>query len=64
MVITVAGLRAEGIAPVLPLTVGSAVLVLLVRVAGLMEETTVLGRIVHTRERHLHDWRSTAATSS
>ncbi|QOS60177.1 putative bifunctional diguanylate cyclase/phosphodiesterase [Thermobifida fusca] len=55
VVITIAGLRAEGIAPVLPLTAGSAVLVLLVRMVGLMDETTVLARIVQTRERHLHD---------
>ncbi len=55
LVMTVAGLRADGIAPVLPLAVGSAVLVLVVRVAGMMEEAAVLGRIVHTRERHLHE---------
>ncbi|MEY9213602.1 putative bifunctional diguanylate cyclase/phosphodiesterase [Thermobifida halotolerans] len=55
MIMTVAGLRADGIAPVLPLTAGSAVLVLVVRMLGMLEESAVLSRMVHTRERHLHE---------
>ncbi|KUP97203.1 putative bifunctional diguanylate cyclase/phosphodiesterase [Thermobifida cellulosilytica] len=55
LVMTVAGLRADGIAPVLPLVAGSAVLVLVVRMVGMMEESAVLARIAQTRERHLHE---------
>ncbi|GAA3750621.1 diguanylate cyclase (GGDEF)-like protein/PAS domain S-box-containing protein [Spinactinospora alkalitolerans] len=55
VVLTVAALRIDGVAPVLPLVAGSAVLVLLVRVAGLLEENATLARMVHTRERHFHE---------
>ncbi|MBB6170415.1 diguanylate cyclase (GGDEF)-like protein/PAS domain S-box-containing protein [Nocardiopsis mwathae] len=55
LVLTAGALRLEGVAPVLPLAAGSAVLVLLVRASGLLEENVTLTRIVHTRERHFHE---------
>ncbi|CAM4070607.1 putative bifunctional diguanylate cyclase/phosphodiesterase [Nocardiopsis rhodophaea] len=55
IVLTWGALRLEGVAPVLPLAAGSAVLVLLVRASGLLEENVTLTRIVHTRERHFHE---------
>ncbi|RCV51252.1 putative bifunctional diguanylate cyclase/phosphodiesterase [Marinitenerispora sediminis] len=55
VVLTVAALRMDGVAPVLPLVAGSAVLVLLVRLVGLLEENATLARMVLTRERHFHE---------
>jgi diguanylate cyclase (GGDEF)-like protein/PAS domain S-box-containing protein len=55
VVLTIGGLRLDGVAPVLPLAAGSAVLVLLVRVSGLLEENATLTRMVSTRERHFHE---------
>ncbi|MDT0302406.1 putative bifunctional diguanylate cyclase/phosphodiesterase [Streptomonospora wellingtoniae] len=55
VVLTLAGLRVEGVAPVLPLAAGSAVIVLLVRMSGLLEENATLSRMVHTREQHFHE---------
>ncbi|WP_133740741.1 putative bifunctional diguanylate cyclase/phosphodiesterase [Actinorugispora endophytica] len=52
---TVAGLRMSGIAPVLPLVAGSAVVVLLVRMLGMLEESATLARMVNVRERHFHE---------
>ncbi|MGI5120492.1 putative bifunctional diguanylate cyclase/phosphodiesterase [Marinactinospora thermotolerans] len=53
--LSVAALRVEGVAPILPVAAGSAVLVLLVRLLGLLEENSTLGRMVATRERHFHE---------
>ncbi|MBX9391438.1 putative bifunctional diguanylate cyclase/phosphodiesterase [Streptomonospora nanhaiensis] len=55
VVLTIGGLRVDGVAPVLPLAAGSAVIVLLVRVSGLLEENATLSRMVHTREQHFHE---------
>ena len=55
VVLTVSGIRLEGLAPVLPLAAGSAVIVLLVRMVGLLEENATLTRMVATRERHFHE---------
>ncbi|MFC3995168.1 putative bifunctional diguanylate cyclase/phosphodiesterase [Nocardiopsis sediminis] len=55
VVLTIGGLRLEGVAPVLPLAAGSAVVVLLVRVSGVLEENATLSRMVHTREQHFHE---------
>lgn len=55
IVLTVASFRLGDVAPALPLAAGSAVLVLLVRVSGLLEENSTLTRMVLTRERHFHE---------
>ncbi|PSK97500.1 PAS domain S-box-containing protein/diguanylate cyclase (GGDEF)-like protein [Murinocardiopsis flavida] len=55
LVLTIGALRMPGVATVLPLVAGSAVIVLLVRVAGLLEENATLWRMVQTRERHFHE---------
>ena len=54
-VLTVAGMRLAGVAPVLPLAAGTAVLVLLVRILGMLEENATLTRMVHNREGHFHE---------
>ncbi|MEU0488981.1 EAL domain-containing protein [Nocardiopsis sp. NPDC006139] len=55
VVLTVAGLRLPGVAPVLPLAAGTAVLVLLVRILGMLEENATLTRMVRNREGHFHE---------
>ncbi|RNL84843.1 putative bifunctional diguanylate cyclase/phosphodiesterase [Halostreptopolyspora alba] len=55
VVLTIAALRIEGVAAVLPLASGSAVVVLVVRLVGLLEENATLTRMVHTRESHFHE---------
>ncbi|WP_046468094.1 putative bifunctional diguanylate cyclase/phosphodiesterase [Allosalinactinospora lopnorensis] len=55
VILTVAALRLEQVAPVLPLAAGSAVVVLVVRLIGLLEENATLTRMVLTRERHFHE---------
>ena len=55
IVLTVAALRLPGVAPVLPLAAGTAVLVLLVRVLGMLEENATLARMVLNREGHFHE---------
>ncbi|KII00112.1 diguanylate cyclase [Streptomonospora alba] len=55
VVLTIAAVRVDGWAPVLPLAAGSAVLVLLVRMSGLLEENATLSRMVYTREQHFHE---------
>ncbi|GAA3764127.1 putative bifunctional diguanylate cyclase/phosphodiesterase [Salinactinospora qingdaonensis] len=53
--LTVAALRIEGVQPVLPLVAGSAVLVILVRLMGMLEENATLARMVRSRERHFYE---------
>lgn len=55
VVLTAAALRLEGMAPVLPLAAGTAVIVLLVRVFGMLEENAALTRMVLAREGHFHE---------
>ncbi|MFD6949275.1 diguanylate cyclase [Nocardiopsis sp. TSRI0078] len=55
VVLTVAGVRLPGVAPVLPLAAGTAVVVLLVRMVGLLEENATLSRMVRNREGHFHE---------
>lgn len=55
VVLTVAALGLPGVAAVLPLAAGSAVLVLLVRMSGMLEENGTLNRMVLTREAHFHE---------
>lgn len=55
VVLTVAGIRLPGVAPVLPLAAGTAVVVLLVRVMGMLEENATLSRMVRNREVHFHE---------
>lgn len=55
VVLTVAGIRLPGVAPVLPLAAGTAVVVLLVRMAGMLEENATLSRMVRNREGHFHE---------
>ncbi|MFD3684290.1 putative bifunctional diguanylate cyclase/phosphodiesterase [Nocardiopsis sp. NPDC058631] len=55
VVLTVAGFRLSGVAPVLPLAAGTAVIVLLVRVLGMLEENATLSRMVRNREGHFHE---------
>ncbi|WP_017559744.1 putative bifunctional diguanylate cyclase/phosphodiesterase [Nocardiopsis baichengensis] len=55
VVLTAAALHVPGVAAVLPLAAGSAVLVLLVRMAGLLEENGTLNRMLLTREAHFHE---------
>ncbi|MDS1272009.1 EAL domain-containing protein [Lipingzhangella sp. LS1_29] len=53
--LTLVVLRIGGVTPLLPLVVGSAVLVLLVRMAGLLDESATLAEMVRARERHFHE---------
>ncbi|MDA2814804.1 EAL domain-containing protein [Nocardiopsis sp. RSe5-2] len=55
VVLTVAALGLSQVAAVLPLAAGSAVLVLLVRMSGMLEENGTLNRMVLTREAHFHE---------
>lgn len=55
VVLTVAALGLSQVAAVLPLAAGSAVLVLLVRMSGMLEENGTLSRMVLTREAHFHE---------
>ncbi|MFV2195948.1 putative bifunctional diguanylate cyclase/phosphodiesterase [Nocardiopsis sp. LOL_012] len=55
VVLTGAALGTPGTAPVLPLAAGTAVVVLLVRVLGMLEENATLSRMVHNREGHFHE---------
>ncbi|NKY99974.1 putative bifunctional diguanylate cyclase/phosphodiesterase [Nocardiopsis alborubida] len=55
VVLTVAGVRLAGVAPVLPLAAGTAVVVLLVRMVGMLEENATLSRMVRNREVHFHE---------
>lgn len=55
VVLTVAGLRLPGVAPVLPVAAGTAVVVLLVRMMGMLEENSTLARMVRNREVHFHE---------
>ncbi|MFI6577061.1 putative bifunctional diguanylate cyclase/phosphodiesterase [Nocardiopsis sp. NPDC050513] len=55
VVLTVASLALPGVAPVLPLAAGTAVVVLLVRVLGMLEENATLSRMVRNREGHFHE---------
>ncbi|WP_026118570.1 putative bifunctional diguanylate cyclase/phosphodiesterase [Nocardiopsis salina] len=55
VVLTVAALRLGEVAPVLPLAAGTAVLVLLVRVLGMLEENATLSRMVRNREGHFNE---------
>ncbi|QUX31953.1 EAL domain-containing protein [Nocardiopsis akebiae] len=55
VVLTVAGVRLVGVAPVLPLAAGTAVVVLLVRMVGMLEENATLSRMVRNREVHFHE---------
>ncbi|WP_026127523.1 putative bifunctional diguanylate cyclase/phosphodiesterase [Nocardiopsis lucentensis] len=55
VVLTVAALGLPGVAAVLPLAAGTAVVVLLVRVVGMLEENSTLARMVRNREGHFHE---------
>ncbi|MDT0327861.1 putative bifunctional diguanylate cyclase/phosphodiesterase [Nocardiopsis lambiniae] len=55
VVLTVGGLRLTGVAPVLPVAAGTAVVVLLVRILGMLEENATLTRMVRNREGHFHE---------
>ena len=55
LVLTVGGLRLPDVAPVLPLAAGTAVVVLVVRVLGMLEENATLTRMVRNREGHFNE---------
>ncbi|MET9798965.1 EAL domain-containing protein [Nocardiopsis alba] len=55
IVLTVGGLSLPGVAPALPLAAGTAVLVLVVRVLGMLEENSTLTRMVRNREGHFNE---------
>ncbi|GAB3686947.1 putative bifunctional diguanylate cyclase/phosphodiesterase [Nocardiopsis oceani] len=55
VVLTIGGLSLPGVAAVLPLAAGTAVLVLLLRVIGMLEENTTLSRMVRNREGHFNE---------
>ena len=55
ILLTVGGIRLPNVLPVLPVAVGTAVVVLLVRMLGLLEQNATLARMVRNREGHFHE---------
>ena len=55
LVLTVGGLRLNDVASVLPIAAGTAVVVLVVRVLGMLEENATLTRMVRNREGHFNE---------
>src|SRR5699024_6519507 len=53
--LTVGGTRLPNVLPVLPVAVGTAVVVLLLRMLGLLEQNATLSRMVRNREGHFHE---------
>src|SRR5699024_11859229 len=53
--LTVGGTRLPNVLPVLPVAVGTAVVVLLLRMLGLLGQSATLSRMVRNREGHFHE---------